>query len=92
MGPALATCDAPVQGCSNCNGSHWRLECPLAYYARYSEPCPGFDAHGAQIPGAWANGEIKQHVKAEWQAYLARHRVPQADKGPAGRAPAVDFS
>jgi len=92
VGPALATCDPPYAGCNICGGSHWRFECPLAYYARYNEPCPGFDAHGAQVPGAWAHGEIKQHVKGEWRNYIARHNVPTADRGPAGRAQAVDFS
>ena len=92
VGPALATCDPPSSGCVGCGGPHWRFECPLAYYARYAEPCPGFDAHGAQVPGAWAHGEIKQSVKGEWRSYLARHNVPSAERGPAGRAPAVDFS
>ena len=92
VGAQLATCEPPRDGCSYCKGVHWSFECPLAYYARYQEPCPGFDSQGSRIPDAWTQGEITSTTKAGWRDYIARHLVPLANRGPAGRVPAVDFS
>lgn len=92
VGPRLATIDPPRDGCAHCKRGHWKFECPAAYFARFGEPCRGFDQQGNQDPGAWLNGDITDQTKASWQDYLARHRVQQANRGPAARALAVNFS
>jgi len=92
VGPRLATIDPPRDGCAHCKRGHWKFECPAAYFARFGEPCPGFDQQGNQDPGAWLNGDITDQTKASWRDYLARHRVQQANRGPAARALAVNFS
>ena len=91
VGSALATFFAPRDGCSICAGNHWRFECPIAYFTRLHEPCPGFDRHGHQIPNAWHNGEITAATKAAWRAYIARHHLQAANRGPAAAAQPVAF-
>ena len=92
VGPGLATLQPPVRGCRRCSGGHYAFECPQAYFLRFNEPCPGFDARGNLDQNAWAGGEITGQTKAAWRGYLARHRIPAANQGPAAGRPAVDFS
>jgi len=69
VGPALATFAPPRDGCQICSGNHWKFECPIAYFTRFHEPCPGFDRHGHPISNAWHNGEITAPTKVAWRSY-----------------------
>ncbi len=73
VGPRLAVVSAVVgrSACRACAGAHYHFECPVRY-ARLGVPCPGFDAAGARVASAWANGDLKPATCAAWKAYIAR--------------------
>jgi|GEM_PF-4965298 len=92
VGPGLATIQPPNKNCRRCSGGHYAFECPVAYFLKFNEPCPGFDAQGNVDHNAWAAGDITGQTKAAWRAYLARHRIAAATQGIAAGRQAVDFS
>ena len=47
------------------NGRHRVYECPIGYFLKYNEACPGYDRDG-----------IKPPTIQRWKEYIVRHRIP----------------
>ena len=60
------------------NGRHRVYECPIGYFLKYNEACPGYDRDGTVIPHDWAADQInlKPATIRRWKEYIARHRIP----------------
>jgi hypothetical protein len=81
IGPQLAVWPVPPHHllCSACAGcAHAHFECPARYAARLGDPCPGFDAAGARIPGDWSGHDLQRATRTAWTAYVARHGLTLA--------------
>jgi hypothetical protein len=91
VGAALGLPAIGVPSCTHCQGgpTHFSWECPIRYFRKYNQPCPGFDQHGNRQPAAWSGNNITSHTKAAWRTYISQHGLPDAHRA-GGRA--VDFS
>eukprot|EP00961_Rhodomonas_salina_P053299 714686-Rhodomonas_salina.1 len=48
---------------------HRRFECPVQFAEdNPGKAMPGFDTHGAKIPGAWVGNNITADTKKQWLA------------------------
>ena len=56
---------------------HRGYECPLRYIARFGS-CPGWALPGARIPSAWNGDTLAPATRAEWTAYIIRHKLTSA--------------
>ena len=86
VGARLAVWASPPRGllCRACPGRlHTYWECPARYAADLGASCPGFDTHGAPVPGDWVGGELTPAACAAWKVYLVRHHLTRAARAPA---------
>ena len=71
-GPTHYQCNScPIAG-----EAHRLWECPLAYARAFGEACPGFDASGNHLPGAWEGDNLTDVTRQAWGAYISRHHIP----------------
>ena len=80
-----------IQACSHCPGNplHGGFECPVRYFRKTGQPCPGFDPNGNRVQAAWVGGNITNQTKAAWRAYIQQHGLTDSQRA-SGRA--VNFS
>jgi hypothetical protein len=92
VGPRLAVWPScpPRDACRQCPAaSHASWECPITYSGRFGAPCPGFDAVGQKVPGAWTaagGADLSTAACNAWKAYIALHRLKQSNHAPAAPA------
>ena len=71
----LGALDLHYISCSACGRrGHLAWECPVLFYKKFRERCPGFDEEGDRLPECW-DGElcISESTRAAWRVYVARH-------------------
>ena len=65
---------------------HRRFECPLQFAEdNPGKAMPGFDTHGAKIPGAWVGNNITADTKQQWLAMQKQgfFKLPPVSGNPA---------
>lgn len=76
---ALPGVRVPPQ-CPTCPGArlHESYECPRRYARLCREPCPGFDADGKAIPGAWSGTTLTAATRTAWLDYIKDHGLKRS--------------
>ena len=66
--------------CPTCPGArlHESYECPRRYARLCREPCPGFDADGKAIPGAWSGTTLTAATRTAWLDYIKDHGLKRS--------------
>ena len=68
-----AIVDYPAFPCRICDGKHRAINCPLQYFLKYNEPCPGFNKDGSRISSAWTGNKLNSPTRLLWKSYIDRH-------------------
>ena len=91
VGSALGFPMQGVTACSLCPGNpvHSSFECPIRYFRKTGQPCPGIDSSGNRVQAAWNGNNINSQTKAAWRMYIPQHGLQDAHRA-GGRA--VNFS
>ena len=82
VGSALGIPLPGVAACPHCPGnpSHCSFECPIRYFKKTGQPCPGFDQSGNRVQAAWNGVNITSQAKAAWRAYIAQYNLQDAHR------------
>ena len=73
VGEDLGIVDFPAFPCRICAGKHRAINCPLQYFLKYNEPCPGFNKDGSRISSAWTGNKLNSPTRLLWKSYIDRH-------------------
>ena len=73
VGEDLSIVDYPAFPCRICDGKHRAINCPLQYFLKCNEPCPGFIKDGSRISSAWTGNKLNSPTRLLWKSYIDRH-------------------